>query len=46
VQRTDYDSDVATARAQLDEASFAADWAAGRTLTIERAVAEALAISD
>ncbi|MEO7913266.1 MAG: hypothetical protein ABIV47_26760, partial [Roseiflexaceae bacterium] len=30
-------------RAQLDEAAFAAAWAAGQQLTLEQAVAEALA---
>jgi tetratricopeptide (TPR) repeat protein len=33
---------VAAARAQLDEATFAAAWAAGRELTLEQATAEAL----
>jgi predicted ATPase/class 3 adenylate cyclase len=33
---------VATARAQLGEEAFAAAWAAGRALTLEQAVAEAL----
>ena len=34
---------VAAARAALGEEAFAAAWAAGRALTIEQAVAEALA---
>lgn len=33
---------VATVRAQLDEATFAAAWAAGQALTLEQAIAEAL----
>lgn len=41
VQRTDYDRDVAAARAQLDEAAFAVAWATGRALTLEEAIAEA-----
>jgi predicted ATPase/class 3 adenylate cyclase len=41
--RPAYERDVAAARAQLDEAAFAATWAAGRQLTLEQAVAEALA---
>jgi len=34
---------LATTRAQLDEAAFAVAWAAGQQLTLEQAVAEALA---
>ena len=33
---------VAEARAKLDAAAFAADWAAGRAMTLEQAVAYAL----
>jgi hypothetical protein len=33
---------LATARAQLDDATFAAAWAAGQALTLEQAIAEAL----
>ena len=33
---------VATVRAQLDEATFAAAWAEGQALTLEQAIAEAL----
>src|SRR5262245_65430993 len=43
VSRADYERDVAAARAQLDEAAFAEEWAAGRALTLEQAIAEALA---
>jgi ATP/maltotriose-dependent transcriptional regulator MalT len=35
--------DIATVHAQLDDASFAAAWAAGQALTLEQAIAEALA---
>ena len=42
VQRAGYERDVAAARAQLDAASFAAAWAAGRQLTLEQAIADAL----
>jgi len=37
-----YDHTLAAARAQLDEATFVAAWAAGRALTLEQAIAEAL----
>jgi non-specific serine/threonine protein kinase len=40
--RTSYERAVAAARAALGEAAFAAAWAAGRALPLERAVAEAL----
>jgi hypothetical protein len=38
-----YERDVAAARAALGEAAFDAAWAAGQALTIDQAVAEALA---
>jgi predicted ATPase/class 3 adenylate cyclase len=41
-ERADYDHDVASAHAQLDETTFAAAGAAGQALTIEQAIAEAL----
>ena len=37
---------MAAARAALGEAAFAAAWAAGRALTLEQAVAEALGDAD
>jgi predicted ATPase len=37
-----YEHDVAAARAQLDEVTFAAAWEQGRKLTLEQAIAEAL----
>src|SRR5690349_6266486 len=40
--RSDYEQDVATVRAQLDAATFEAAWAAGRAMTLEQAIAEAL----
>ena len=40
--RADFDRYVAAARAQLDEATFAAAWAAGQALTLDQAIAEAL----
>ena len=40
----EYDRNVAIVRAQLDEATFAAAWAAGRAMTLEQAVDEALAV--
>jgi tetratricopeptide (TPR) repeat protein len=42
-EREEYERDVALARAGLGEDAFAAAWAAGRSLTIEQAVAEAMA---
>jgi tetratricopeptide (TPR) repeat protein len=42
VYRAAHERDVAAARAQLDEATFAAAWDAGRRLIPEQAVAEAL----
>ena len=41
VQRVAYERDLAAARAQLDDATFAAAWADGRALTLERAITEA-----
>jgi hypothetical protein len=41
--RDDYERDLATTRAALGEAVFAAAWAAGQALTLDEAVAEALA---
>ncbi|HEY7341295.1 MAG TPA: helix-turn-helix domain-containing protein [Ktedonobacterales bacterium] len=37
-----FERDVAAARAQLDESAFDASWAAGRALSVDQAVAEAL----
>ncbi len=41
-----YDQATATLRAQLDEATFAAAWATGRSLTLEQAIAYALEGSE
>jgi non-specific serine/threonine protein kinase len=41
--RVQYDHDLAAARAALGQAAFAAAWTAGQALTLEGAVAEALA---
>lgn len=38
-----YEQTVASTRAQLDDATFAAAWAAGRAMPLEQAIAEALA---
>ena len=38
-----YDHSVAAIRAHLDQASYAAAWGAGRAMTLEQALAEALA---
>ena len=42
IHRAEYDRTVAAVRAQLDEAAFAAAWAAGRALSLEQAIAYAL----
>jgi predicted ATPase/class 3 adenylate cyclase/DNA-binding CsgD family transcriptional regulator len=42
VERAPYERDVAAVRAQLDEATFAAAWAAGRALQLEQVIACAL----
>jgi len=42
VDRPQYDATVAVARAQLDEVTFAAAWAAGRALDLEQAIVYAL----
>jgi hypothetical protein len=41
--RIERERNVAIARAQLDEATFAAAWEAGRGLSLEQAIAEATA---
>ena len=41
-ERADYDRDVASARAQLDEATFATAWTEGRAMTLEQAIGIAL----
>ncbi len=43
--RATYEWAMATARAQLSEEAFAAAWAAGRAMTLEQAIAYALASS-
>ena len=45
-EQHEYDRLLAAAREQLGEDAFAAAWAAGRALTLEQAIAEALAISS
>jgi predicted ATPase len=42
-ERTDYESSVVAIRASLGEEAFAEAWAAGQALSLEQAVAEALA---
>jgi DNA-binding CsgD family transcriptional regulator len=44
VYRASYERTVDAARAQLDEAAFAAAWAAGQAMTMEQAIAEALRV--
>jgi hypothetical protein len=43
--RADFERYMAAARAQLDEATFAAAWAEGRALSLEQAVTEALNVA-
>jgi predicted ATPase len=43
-ERAGYERDVAAARAQLDAATFQASWAAGRAMTREETLAEALRV--
>ena len=43
--RATYERALAVARAQLGEAAFTAAWAAGRAMTLEQAITEALAPS-
>jgi len=44
--RAGYEHDVTTARAQLDDATFAAAWAAGQAMSLEQAIAYALNEDD
>jgi len=41
-EQSEHDQHIAIARAQLDEAAFAAAWAAGGALSLEQAINEAL----
>jgi hypothetical protein len=43
VDRDDYERDVALARAQLGEEAFTAAWAEGQAMSLEQAIAFALA---
>ncbi len=43
VERSEYIENIAALRAQMDEATFAAAWASGRALTMDQAIAYALA---
>jgi hypothetical protein len=45
-ERLGYERAVATARAQLNEATFAAHWAEGQAMTLEQAIVYALEGSD
>jgi hypothetical protein len=42
VYRADYEQAVTVARTELDEETFASIWAAGRAMTLEQIVNEAL----
>ena len=46
MERFNYDRIVPTVRTQLGENAFAAAWAAGRALSLEQAIAEALGDDD
>jgi hypothetical protein len=43
-ERSEWERHVAAARAHLDVAAFAAAWAEGAAMTLDQAIAEALAI--
>jgi non-specific serine/threonine protein kinase len=43
--RADHDRYVAAARAQLDDATFAAAWAEGRVMSLDEVVAEVLSLT-
>jgi tetratricopeptide (TPR) repeat protein len=45
VERADYEHSLAAARAQLDEAMFAAAWTAGHAMSLEEAITEALGLA-
>jgi DNA-binding CsgD family transcriptional regulator len=46
IYRTEYEQEVAIARAGIPADQFAAEWAAGRALPAAAAVADALAVAD
>ena len=46
LDRAEYDCAIAAACIQLDDATFAAAWAAGRAMTLEQAIAYALDEGD
>jgi hypothetical protein len=43
VDHTEYERTLAAVRAQLDQASFSSEWAAGRALRLELVIDEAIA---
>jgi ferric-dicitrate binding protein FerR (iron transport regulator) len=43
--RTEYDRNAAVARTQLGAQAFAAAWTAGRAMTMEQAIADALELA-
>jgi predicted ATPase/transcriptional regulator with XRE-family HTH domain len=44
--RVDYERDLATVHAQLDDAAFATAWATGQAMTLEQAIADAFVQGD
>jgi predicted ATPase/DNA-binding CsgD family transcriptional regulator/transcriptional regulator with XRE-family HTH domain len=46
VDQTEYDRNLAAARAQIDAATFDAAWADGQALSLEQAIAQAQEIAD
>jgi predicted ATPase len=46
IDRPEQDRIIIKARAQMDEAAFAAAWAAGHAMTLEQAIAEAIELGD
>jgi predicted ATPase/class 3 adenylate cyclase/DNA-binding CsgD family transcriptional regulator len=45
-QRAEYDRHMSTLRAHLDETALGAAWAAGRAMTLEQAIEDALALDE
>ena len=46
IDHAEYDNIVADIRAQLDDATFAAAWAAGQAMSLEQAIAYALSATE
>jgi len=46
IDKADYDRGMIMSRTQLDAATFAAAWEAGRAMTLEQAIAEGVELDD